>query len=107
MKAIKVETAADIKRWEDTNAEFLLLDNGQGTGRPFDWCSVGKLPRPFFLAGGLNSQNVETAITQLSPFAVDVSSGVESNGKKDYEKIREFMKLVRKHGALCEERHGY
>ncbi|WP_195469719.1 hypothetical protein [Clostridium sp. D43t1_170807_H7] len=73
---------------------FLLLDNGQGTGKTFDWNNIKKLNRPFFLAGGLSIDNIKEAIEKVSPMAIDISSGIESNGVKDYEKMKEVMKIV-------------
>ncbi len=83
-------------------ADYLLFDTWDksmagGSGKTFDWKCLknykGKIP--FFLAGGLNKDNVAKAISQLSPFAVDVSSGVETDGIKDKKKIIEFIKIVK------------
>lgn len=82
------------------NADYILFDSiGGGTGKSFDWNVLNKskvnINKPFFLAGGLNIDNIESAINQVRPFAVDISSGVEINGSKDREKIFEFLNLVR------------
>ena len=61
----------------------------------FDWSLVRRFSRPFFLAGGLHAGNVAEAAERLSPYAVDVSSGIETDGKKDPEKIAEFVRTVR------------
>lgn len=92
IKAVSVQKADDTQAWENSAADYLLLDHkGGGTGEAFDWNLIGKLKKPFFLAGGLTTQNVSSALKKLQPFAVDVSSGVEiSPGIKCSNKIREF-----------------
>ncbi len=84
----------------NSQADYLLFDAPvAGSGQTFDWGQLDttELAQPFFIAGGLNEDNVEEAIQHFTPFAVDVSSGVESNGQKDHEKIRRFIERV-KHG---------
>lgn len=84
----------------NSRADYLLFDAPvAGSGQTFDWGQLDttELAQPFFIAGGLNEDNVEEAIQHFTPFAVDVSSGVESNGQKDHEKIRRFIERV-KHG---------
>ena len=84
----------------NSQADYLLFDAPvAGSGQTFDWgrLDTTELAQPFFIAGGLNDNNVEEAIQHFTPFAVDVSSGVESNGQKDHEKIRRFIERV-KHG---------
>jgi phosphoribosylanthranilate isomerase len=96
VRAFRVEGPEDILRAEESSADLVLLDQGAGgSGEAFDWSLAGKAGRPFFLAGGLDAENVQEAIRLLKPWAVDVSSGVESGGKKDPEKIRKFMEAVR------------
>ena len=98
IKAISVQQAGDVQKWARTAASYLLLDSkGGGTGRAFDWGLIGETSKPCFLAGGLNVNNIADAIKQTKPFAVDVSSGVETDGFKDPEKINEFIRRVR-HG---------
>ena len=83
-----------------SQADYLLFDAPvAGSGQTFDWeqLDTTELSQPFFIAGGLNEDNVEEAIQHFTPFAVDVSSGVESNGQKDHEKIRRSIERV-KHG---------
>ena len=94
IKAIRVTTSEDIESWKNSCADFLLLDNGQGTGKTFDWNNIKNLNRPFFLAGGLSIDNIREAIEKVSPMAIDISSGIESNGVKDYEKMKEVMKIL-------------
>ena len=84
----------------NSQADYLLFDAPvAGSGQTFDWGQLDTtdLSQPFFIAGGLNEDNVEEAIQHFTPFAVDVSSGVESNGQKDQEKIRRFIERA-KHG---------
>ena len=84
----------------NSQADYLLFDAPvAGSGQTFDWGQLDTtdLSQPFFIAGGLNEDNVEEAIQHFTPFAVDVSSGVETDGQKDHEKIRRFIERV-KHG---------
>ena len=84
----------------NSQAAYLLFDAPvAGSGQTFDWgrLDTTELAQPFFIAGGLNEDNVEEAIQHFTPFAVDVSSGVETDGQKDHEKIRRFIERV-KHG---------
>ena len=98
IKAISVNHAGDVQKWASTAADYLLLDNkGGGTGQAFDWSLIGNVTKPYFLAGGLDVNNIATAISQTTPFAVDVSSGVETDGYKNPAKIKEFIWRVR-HG---------
>lgn len=88
-----------LRRSQATAAQIVLLDTAQvgsygGTGTTFDWHRVPALPRPWILAGGLNPQNVGAAIRQMGPWGVDVSSGVETDGRKDPAKIRAFVAAV-------------
>ncbi len=97
IKAISVKTKQDILQWQTTCADYLLLDNGiGGSGKTFDWSIIEtiQIQKPYFIAGGLNIQNIITAL-QKCPFALDVSSGVETNGQKDKQKILEITKCVK------------
>ena len=97
IKAISVAHEGDAQKWDDSCADYLLLDNKNGgTGKVFDWELVGNAQKPFFLAGGLNIKNIEAAITKTGPFAVDVSSGVETGGFKDSKKIQAIVRRIRK-----------
>ena len=94
IKAVSVLKTGDVQKWVSTCADYILLDNkGGATGKPFDWNLIGEVGRDFFLAGGLNIENIRSAIDKLNPYAVDISTGVETNGTKDGEKI---MKLIRR-----------
>ena len=82
----------------NSQADYLLFDApAAGSGQTFDWeqLDTTELAQPFFIAGGLNEDNVARAIQHFSPFAVDVSSGVETDGQKDHEKIRRFIERVK------------
>lgn len=76
-------------------ADYFLFDSGTGSGKTFDWDMLPKTDKPFFLAGGLDFGNVKSAIEQIHPFAVDVSSSVETNGAKDFDKIKKFTEIMR------------
>ena len=96
VKAFSIRSAADVEQALGSPADYLLFDNGKGgTGQSFDWSLLGPVGKPFFLAGGLNASNVADAITHLSPYAVDTSSGVETDGKKDLLKMQAFVQAVR------------
>lgn len=95
MKAVKVESRYDVEAWLDSSADYLLFDGGTGSGVAFDWSVLNDIDREFFLAGGLNAQNILAAIETVHPFAVDLSSGVETDGVKDPEKMQEVVRLVR------------
>lgn len=99
LQAFRVETQADVVRAAASSADGILLDNGAGgTGETFDWSLVRGCARPFVLAGGLTPKNVAEAIAQVRPYAVDTSSGVETAGWKDREKMRRFVQAVRAAG---------
>jgi len=96
IKAVAIMNEGDAQKWAKTSADYLLLDGKiGGRGQRFDWDLIGKIDKPFFLAGGLNLKNIGTALEKVKPFAVDVSSGVETDGVKDHAKIREFIRMVR------------
>lgn len=95
MKAFQIHSAEDICQVEASTADDVLLDGGQGSGQTFDWRKIESMNRPFFLAGGLNPENVEEAVRLLHPCVVDVSSGVETDGHKDEEKVRQLISRVR------------
>lgn len=95
IKAFIIKTKDDIRRALTYPADYLLLDNGLGTGESFDWSLIQNIDRPFFLAGGLNPENVKDAIAATHPYAVDTSSGVETDCRKDYNKIKSFINAVR------------
>ena len=100
IKAFRIGNEADISNAEQSTADCVLLDSGAGTGTVFDWNLVKSIRRPYFLAGGLDARNVANPVKTLHPFAVDVSSGIETNGVKDKTKIAAFVAAVRKEDRL-------
>lgn len=95
IKAVRVESEEDILSHMDSPADYLLLDNGAGgTGTAFDWGVLSTCTRPYFLAGGVNLDNIAQAIVH-KPYCIDVSSGAETGGVKDSEKIRLLTESVR------------
>lgn len=98
IKAFSVKTSEDIEKTLQSPADYILLDQGSGgTGMTFDWSLIPKIERPFFLAGGIGSENLEQAIREIRPYAVDLSSSVETDKWKDPEKIRNVVDIVRKY----------
>ncbi len=96
IQAFRIETPADLDRARASAADYILLDNGAGgTGAAFDWSLLAGFDRPYFLAGGLGPENVAEAIKALHPFAVDVSSGIETDGYKDISKMQAFVMAAR------------
>lgn len=96
IKAFLLKSKKDAKRAEKSTADHILLDSGMGTGKGFDRSLLKDISRPYFLAGGLYPENVANAIDKLSPFAVDVSSGIETDNFKDRNKMAAFVNAVRK-----------
>ena len=99
-KAVQVRSAADAEKWIDSSADMLLFDayhkdERGGTGEVFDWSSLDEFDRPFMLAGGIDSTNVARAIRTVRPYGIDISSGIETEGVKDNEKIKAFTNIVR------------
>ena len=99
-KAVQVRSAADAEKWIDSSADMLLFDayhkdERGGIGEVFDWSSLDEFERPFMLAGGMNSTNVARAIRTVRPYGIDISSGIETEGVKDDEKIKAFTHIVR------------
>ena len=83
-------------RAENSTADYILLDSGSGgTGEAFDWHLIKNIKRPYFLAGGLSPDNAGKAVALLNPYAVDVSSGIETDGYKDKVKMTAFAAAVR------------
>lgn len=96
IQAFRIATRDDVLRAEQSQADYILLDHGAGgTGESFDWSLLDGIERPFFLAGGLSAENVGEAIARYKPFAVDSSSKLETDGLKDYNKMKAFVEAVR------------
>lgn len=101
IRAIRVRNEADVMAGRIVDADYLLFDaccadKDGGTGQCFNWGLLNGVTEPFFLAGGLDPENVRMAIDTVKPYAVDVSSGVETDGYKDRNKIRSLIEQVRK-----------
>ncbi len=96
IKAFRIRSSNDVINANASSADLILLDAGMGGGVSFDWGLIKDVKRPYILAGGLDCTNVEDAIVTLSPFGVDVSSGIETDHVKDHEKMRGFIDKVRK-----------
>ena len=95
IKVFSIKTAEDIEKALQSPADYILLDQGSGgTGQAFDWSLVGEIERPWFLAGGLSAENLDEAIEKMTPWAVDISSGVETDRKKDPEKVRKISYII-------------
>ena len=94
-QAFQMHSPADAKRAVNSPADRVLLDSGQGSGRTFHWSLLAQMDRPFLLAGGLTPENLRTAIRTLHPWGVDLSSGVETEGVKDLDKIRAAVDAAR------------
>lgn len=97
IKAFSIKTTEDIEMALRSPADYILLDQGGGgTGKTFDWSLIPEIQRPFFLAGGIGAANLEQAIREIHPYAVDLSSSVETEKWKDPVKIRQVVDIVRK-----------
>ena len=99
-KAVQIRSAADAEAWIDSSTDMLLFDayhkdERGGTGEVFDWSCLDEFERPFMLAGGIDSTNVARAIRTVRPYGIDISSGIETEGVKDDEKIKAFTNIVR------------
>ena len=103
IKAVKATNRFVVEAWLDSAADQLLLDSGTGTGKTFDWNVLdellreygGEISKEYFLAGGINAENLKEAYERWRPYAVDLSSSVETDGVKDLEKMREAVSAVR------------
>lgn len=100
MKAVRVQRREQIQEAERLECDYLLLDTFSkdvygGSGQQFDKGMIPKLGKPYFLAGGLSVENIGRNLARCNPYAVDVSSAVETDGIKDESKIKEFVERVR------------
>ncbi len=99
VQAFRIRSTADVAAAEASAADLVLLDNGQGTGKGFDWSLVASVGRPFMLAGGLGPENVAQAVREVRPWGVDMSSGIETEKLKDPAKMVAAVAAVR--GVTC------
>lgn len=95
IKAFRIRTEEDLTDALESSADILLLDNGTGTGETFDWTLIHRIDRPWILAGGLGPDNLKEAAQRFRPYAVDLSSGAETDGWKDPEKMARCVEAVR------------
>lgn len=102
-KAFKVRAREDAARAAASPADLVLLDGGQGSGQVFDWSLTAAVKRPFLLAGGLSPDNIAQAVKSARPWGVDLSSGVETDRKKDREKILAAVAAARQ---MCRTPNG-
>ncbi|MCR4673629.1 MAG: phosphoribosylanthranilate isomerase [Lachnospiraceae bacterium] len=94
MKAIIVRDEFDVFRAKESPADYVLLDAGKGSGESFNWNLISDMDREYFLAGGLDETNIKNAIDTLHPFAIDLSSSLETNGDKDPKKVKMIMDIM-------------
>ncbi|WP_298499928.1 phosphoribosylanthranilate isomerase [uncultured Methanobrevibacter sp.] len=95
INAIEMSENEDLLKYDNSQADYLLLDSGKGSGKTFDWRLIRKdLKKDFFLAGGINSANAVKAIEEFKPYAIDLSSSLETDGFKDENKIKEIMEVI-------------
>ena len=95
INAIEMDDEKDLLEYDNSTADYLLFDSGKGSGKTFDWRLIRQdLKKEFFLAGGLNYQNISRAINEFDPYAIDLSSSVETNGYKDELKIKKVMEAM-------------
>lgn len=99
IKAIQVCSVRDVEKGLRYGADHILFDSGAGTGIPLDWRLLEGVEAPYFLAGGLCTDNIPTVLEKLCPYALDISSGIETDGHKDLCKMRQVMELVRGHNG--------
>jgi phosphoribosylanthranilate isomerase len=99
IKAVTVLSGGDAARAGASEADFLLLDSGGGTGLTFDWRLIGRREKPFFLAGGIGLDNIGRALDER-PYAVDISSGAETEGVKDGDKMVALVRAVRERDVV-------
>lgn len=93
---IKYFKPDDFDKIGNYDVDYYLFDSGTGTGNNFDWSKIPKTDKPFFLAGGLNKDNIPLAVKIINPYCIDLSSSVETDGAKDYNKIKEIMECTEK-----------
>lgn len=99
-QAFRLHRPEDAAPANASSAEAILLDSGRGSGEAFDWALLAAIRRPYFLAGGLGPETVTAALNALHPYGVDVSSGIETDHKKDAAKMAAFVAAVRRGDAL-------
>lgn len=95
INAIEMSDEKDLLEYDNSIADYLLFDSGKGSGKTFDWSLIrDDLDKEFFLAGGIDIFNVGEAIDNFNPYAIDLSSSLETDGFKDENKIKEIMEVI-------------
>lgn len=94
-KAFKITKEEDLELAMKSRADLVVLDNGCGTGETFDWDIIGDFSKRFALAGGIDIDNVAMAMNRFEPYIIDVSSSLEVDQVKDFDKIKEMVKVIR------------
>lgn len=103
IRVISVRTTEDVLRWQDSAADYLLLDHGKGgTGKSFDWALIPPLRKPWIMAGGIGLSNLEQALA-YQPYGIDISSGAETDGVKDRDKMIRLVQMVRTYDRRGED----
>ena len=95
IQAFKIIDSYDAESAVLSDADFVLLDSGMGPGKTFDWSLIKSINRPYFLAGGISPENAAQAVERFSPYAVDASSSLETDGVKDLSKMTALARAVR------------
>ena len=96
IQGFRIRSRGDVELALDSHADSILMYSDSESGIPMDWKLLMNVTRPYFLAGGLNADNIEKAIKICHPFAVSVTTGVETDGIKDREKMAAFIKMARR-----------
>lgn len=94
-KAYTIKSAEDVSLANASTADLVLVDSGKGSGMTFSWELLKEMKRDYLLAGGLNLDNIQSALDTLHPYGLDVSSGIETDGLKDPEKMKKFVEIAR------------
>lgn len=107
IRACRVQSKEDVLICQDSTADYLLFDTFTkhaygGSGKTFDHELLSSNKREFFLAGGITPENITQILTNVKPYAIDVSSGVETDGFKDPKKIKDIMEIIRKYNKGAE-----
>ena len=93
---IKCFNPDTFSKVDEYDTDYFLFDSGAGSGKEFDWSILPECEKPFFLAGGINKDNLRRALDEVKPFCIDLSSAVETHGVKDYNKIKEIAEIMKK-----------
>ncbi|MDO5560294.1 MAG: phosphoribosylanthranilate isomerase [Oscillospiraceae bacterium] len=100
-KAVRVRDSSDIVRADMFGADALVLDSYSrsrygGTGKTSDWDVISniRISTPFFMAGGIDTSNLSNCVSEIDPYGIDISGGIETDGHKDHEKIKQIMKII-------------